>query len=60
MFGTGQHWRYRRGIFSPLALRPSALPDREHLAVYRFYIIPDDSTAIKQAEHMLDGFSVEL
>jgi hypothetical protein len=52
----------------------SALPYKEHMAVYRFYIIgadkrlirsvrcdcPNDSTAIKQAEHMLDGFSVEL
>jgi hypothetical protein len=44
------------------------------MAVYRFYIIgsggqltrsvrcdcPDDSAAIKQAEHMLDAYSVEL
>jgi hypothetical protein len=74
MFGTGQHLQYRHGIFSSLAASISALPDKEHMAVYRFYIIgsdghlirsvrcdcPNDSTAIKQAEHMLDGFSVEL
>jgi hypothetical protein len=44
------------------------------MATYRFYIIgadgrlirslrldcPDDSAAIKQAEHMLDGYSVEI